>query len=244
MKKKTVFISGSSKGIGFNLAKKFLENEYEVLINGSNLKNLKKASLALDNCNYYLADLTDETKIKSLRDKLIKQKKKIDILICNYGDSDKLKTHIDLNYAYKSNFFSTTNLIFSLKKLFNKKFSNIICFSSICGKYVIPEAPIGYSLAKSSINHFVKLINYHPEFKNIKVNSIALGNVMFKGSLWEKKIKKNQKQTLKFIKKNVPNNKFVTIDDIYTLCSFLINKNNQSLTGSTIVLDNGQNKSF
>ena len=244
MKKKTVFISGSTRGIGFNLAKKFIEDEYEVLINGSNLKNLKKASSKLGNCKYYLADLTDEIQIKSLRNKLKKQKKKLDILICNYGHSKKSKTDLNFDYAYKTNFFSTTNLIFGLKKLFNKKYMDIICISSICGKYVIPGAPIGYSLAKSSLNHFVKLINFHPDFSNIKINSIALGNVMFKGSLWEKKIKKNKKETLEFIKKNVPNKKFISINDIYELCSLLVNKKNKSLTGSTIVLDNGQNRSF
>lgn len=247
MKKKTIFISGSSRGIGFYLAKKFIEDKkekYEVIINGSNLKNLKKASSLLENCKYYLADLTNEKKIRQLKNKLKKQKKTIDILICNYGESNKIKTHLDLSYAYKTNFFSTTNLIFNFKELLNKKNSNIICISSICGKYVIPEAPIGYSLAKSSINHFVKLINHQSEFSNVKINSIAIGNVMFKGSLWEKKLKKDKKKTSDFIKNNVPNNSFVTIDDIYTLCSLLVNKNNKALTGSTIVLDNGQSKSF
>ena len=244
MKKKTVFISGSSRGIGYYLAQEFLKDQYEVLINGSNLNNLKKASSELGNCSYYLADLTNENKIKSLSKKLMKQKKTIDILICNYGESNKLKTHTDLLYAYKTNFFSTTNLIFNFKKLLYKNYSNIICISSICGKYVIPEAPIGYSLAKSSINHFVKLINYHHEYKNVNINSLALGNVMFKGSLWERKIKIDRKQTLDHIKKNVPNNNFVKIEDIYSVCSLLINKKNKSLTGSTIVLDNGQNKSF
>ena len=42
--KKTIFISGSSRGIGFGLAEKFKKIGYDVLLNSKNLKNLKKAS--------------------------------------------------------------------------------------------------------------------------------------------------------------------------------------------------------
>ena len=42
---KTVFITGSSSGIGFHLARLFKESNYEVIINGRNLKKLKKLQL-------------------------------------------------------------------------------------------------------------------------------------------------------------------------------------------------------
>ena len=54
---KKIFISGSSKGIGFGLAKRFNEIGYEVLINSNNIKNLKTASKKLGNCDYYLGDV-------------------------------------------------------------------------------------------------------------------------------------------------------------------------------------------
>ena len=52
-RKKTIFISASSSGIGFNIAKSYLSVGYKVIINGRNLSKLKKASLALKNCDYY-----------------------------------------------------------------------------------------------------------------------------------------------------------------------------------------------
>ena len=41
MKIKTVFITASSSGIGFFLAKRYLDNNYKVIINGRNKKNYK-----------------------------------------------------------------------------------------------------------------------------------------------------------------------------------------------------------
>jgi len=64
-KKKTVFISASSSGIGYYLAKKYKALNYNVVINGTNKSKLKEVSSKLV-CDYFLGDLTQEKKIKSL----------------------------------------------------------------------------------------------------------------------------------------------------------------------------------
>ena len=72
-KKKTIFISASSSGIGYYLAKGYKSLGYNVIINGKNLSKLKKASVSLDKCNYFLGDLTDKKKIKALIKKIKKK---------------------------------------------------------------------------------------------------------------------------------------------------------------------------
>ena len=42
-KKKTVFISASSSGIGYHLAKKYKSIGYNVIINGRSVSKLKKS---------------------------------------------------------------------------------------------------------------------------------------------------------------------------------------------------------
>ena len=44
MTKKRIFITGSSRGIGYGLAKMFISSGHEVIINSNNIKNLKLAS--------------------------------------------------------------------------------------------------------------------------------------------------------------------------------------------------------
>ena len=107
IKKKTVFITGSSSGIGFGLAKNFLHNGYEVIICSSNLNKLKKSSKALNDCFYVKADLTREKDIKLAIRKIKAKFKKIDVLVCNYGNSDFKKNNLDFNHSFNNNFFST-----------------------------------------------------------------------------------------------------------------------------------------
>jgi NAD(P)-dependent dehydrogenase (short-subunit alcohol dehydrogenase family) len=242
-KKKTVFISASSSGIGFHLAEKYKAFGYNVIINGTNRLKLKKASSIL-NCDYFLGDLANIKKIKLLIKKLKKKYKYIDILICNLGNSKFNKNNTDYYHAFKYNFFSTTSLVESSKSILKKSQSKIICISSICGTESIQGAPIGYSIAKSALNFYIKLISKELAKDKISINGIVPGNIFFKGSTWDLKIQKDSKKTKNYIKQNVPLNKFGSIDDIFQVCKILSQNKSGYITGSLFKLDGGQTKSF
>ena len=76
------------------------------------------------------------------------------------------------------------------------------------------------------------------------INSIALGNIFFEGSLWQKKLNSNPRKTKKYINNFVPNKKFGKIEDINEICNFLINQKNNYTTGSTFIIDGGQTRKF
>ena len=242
MKKKVVFISGSSRGIGFFIANKLYQDGFDVIINGSNPKRLKQSSKKLGNCKYYLGDVTNKTSIKTIFNKMNKKKIKLDVLICNYGNSKKSKNDEDIDFAFKNNFFSATNTIQIFQNILNNN-AKIICISSICGIEIIKGAPLGYSVAKSALNSFVK---FYADYLGEKgsINSIALGNIFFEGSLWQKKLDSNPRKTKKYINNFVPNKKFGKIEDINEICNFLINQKNNYTTGSTFIIDGGQTRKF
>ena len=66
IQKKVIFISGSSSGIGFHLAKLFQQLGYIVLINGHNKKRLNLASSLLNNCPSYFGDITDRKVVEKI----------------------------------------------------------------------------------------------------------------------------------------------------------------------------------
>ncbi len=241
--KKVIFITGSSSGIGFGLAKNFLEIGYDVIICSKNLKKLKKASKLLNDCFYVQADLSNEKSTKKAILKLKTKFKKIDFLICNYGNSDFKKNNLDFDFSFKNNFFSTVNTVNYCTPILKNNVGRIVCISSICGTELIPGAPIGYSVAKSALINYVKSISFLLSKKQISINSIAPGNIYFKGSTWEKKMKKNKRKVKQLINDSVPMKRFGSIEEIFDLCLFLCSKKNFS-TGATFILDGGQTKSF
>ena len=242
-KKKTIFISASSSGIGYLLAEKYKSLGYNLIINGTNKSKLKRASLTL-NCDYFLGDLTDQKKINLLIKKIKKIYNYIDVLICNLGSSNFKKNNKDYHNAFKYNFYSSTNLVENSNRILKKGKSKIICISSICGLESIEGAPIGYSIAKSALNFYIKLISKDLAKNEITINGIVPGNIFFKGSTWDKKMQDNSKKTKKYIKSNVPLNKFGSVSDIFAICKMLSEDNNKFITGSLFKLDGGQTKSI
>ena len=242
--KKVAFITGSSRGLGYEIAKKLLKENFLVIINSNNLKSLKKSSNYSKNLHFINGDIRTKKENSKIFKQIKSKYKKIDLLICNYGNSDYKKNHLDLEYAITGNLLATHNSIQNSIKLLKNYNSKIICISSICGIEYIEGAPFGYSIAKSALNTMVKLYANLFAEKGISVNAIVPGNMDFKGSLWRKKLKKNRSKTKKYIKKNVPINKFGSIDDIFLLIKAIISNKTQYLTGSILISDGGQTKKF
>ena len=245
--KKNILITGSSKGIGFAIAKKFSENGQNVILNGRNLKNLIKAQKKIERSFIERGDLSNEKECKKIINNIIKKHKKLDVLVCNIGNgSPRYNKNNYMNWIsyFNDNFFSAVNIIEQSKKYLAKTNGSIICISSICGVETIKNAPVEYSVAKSALNSYVKLISIPLGSKKIKINAIAPGNILFKGSVWEKKLILNKRKTLKYIKENVSLNRLGVTDDISELCLYLSSSKSNFITGSIFIVDGGQTKKF
>tara|TARA_A100001015_G_C15036506_1_gene736595 strand:- start:3283 stop:4011 length:729 start_codon:yes stop_codon:yes gene_type:complete len=242
MKIKTVFITASSSGIGFYLAKRYLDNNYKVIINGRNKKKLINASNNLNGCDFILSDMTSIKNIKSTITKIKKKYKSIDLLIANLGNGDYKKNNKNFSNALNYNLLSTINLVENSKKILKSK-SKIICVSSICGVEIIKGAPIGYSVSKAALNFYVKSISRELVKFGISINAVLPGNIMFENSTWDKKMKLNKINTKKYIKENVPTNSFGSTDDIFEICH-MISESSGFINGSLIRVDGGQTQSI
>jgi NAD(P)-dependent dehydrogenase (short-subunit alcohol dehydrogenase family) len=141
---------------------------------------------------------------------------------------------------FNQNFYSATNAIESSKKKLIQNKGSIICISSICGNELIKGAPITYSTAKAALNFYLKSLSHYLSFLGVRINIISLGNILFKGSIWDKHLRKDKKKTKDIIKKTVPLNKFGTIEDVTSIVSYLVSDKSKFVTGSNFVIDGGQ----
>ena len=111
MKKQTIIITGASSGIGFGIAKYFLERGDNVVINSSDISKLNKAFEELgasENIALVAGNVSDKNTGIKLVEKAIEKFGSADVLVNNAGismralfkdtDIQVLKSLMDVNF--------------------------------------------------------------------------------------------------------------------------------------------------
>jgi|TARA_B100001758_G_scaffold238660_1_gene242088 3-oxoacyl-[acyl-carrier protein] reductase len=241
-----VFVSGSSQGIGRGILEAFLNEGCLVVSNARNEEFLTESIHNLENCFSVIGDVSDPEQANEIVTKAVNLIGGIDILICNVGNGTSVEpgkeSYKEWQRMFGVNFFSTTNLVEAATKELKKSKGVILCISSICGLEVIPGAPVTYSVAKAALNAYIRGISRPLAENGVRINGIAPGNILFPGSVWEKKMEDNSLLVKKMLKQNVPLNKMGTVDDVANLALWLSSPVSEFVTGAVFNSDGGQTR--
>ena len=177
---KNIIITGTSRGIGFELAQIFANNGYQVLALSRNSKPLE--TLNQKNITTLSVDLSNENDLKKITAFVSSQWKTVDILINNAGKLinkpfEELTTS-DFIEVYKVNVFAVAELTKQLVP-FLKKGSHVVNISSIGGVQGSMKFPglAAYSSSKGALLTLTELLAEEYKERQIAFNALALGAV-------------------------------------------------------------------
>ena len=177
---KNVIITGTSRGIGFELAKQFAENGHQVLALSRNTKPLQEFNHK--NITVISVDLSVNSDLEKVTDFIKKKWKHVDILINNAGKLiNKPFTDLssdDFLEVYKVNVFAVAELT-KLMIPFMAKGSHVVTVSSMGGVQGSLKFPglAAYSSAKGAVITLSELLAEEFKEKQIAFNVLALGAV-------------------------------------------------------------------
>lgn len=173
---KTILITGASKGIGFALANKFLQNGFKVI---GTSRSGKIDGIENENFEVLQLDLSEFKNIELLKKEINKKGTKIDILINNAGIGPDLDTEKPQEKTFKLTFdvnvigttFLTESLIENIKNG-----GKIINISSQMGSIELCSRvdSVAYRMSKTALNMYSKILSIRLSEK-IKVASIHPG---------------------------------------------------------------------
>ena len=245
LKDKRALITGSSRGIGLEIANLFVAKGAKVVANSRNQKELDEIFDEEPNIHGVAGDVTDKNEAENLISRAIDRLNGLDIIVCNVGSGKSLapgKENVsEWHRVFSINFYSAINVIEAFKANITDGCS-IICITSICGNEAIPGAPICYSSAKAALNNYVNLASRPFAKLGIRINAISPGNIIFEGSVWQQKMYDNPEITMQTLNREVPMSKFGTPADVAEAVVWLASDHSKFVTGTILTVDGGQTR--
>ncbi|WP_276382125.1 SDR family oxidoreductase [Flavobacterium sp. H4147] len=176
---KNIIVTGTSRGIGYELALKFAEAGHRVLAIS---RKIPQALLEHQNVTCLSVDLADETALSQVESFLSSTWKKVDAVVHNAG-ALLLKpftetTQADFESIYKVNVFAVANLT-RICIPYLEKGSHVVTISSIGGvRGSLKFAGLAaYSSSKGAVITLTELLAEEYKEKGISFNVLALGSV-------------------------------------------------------------------
>ena len=243
---KSVLVTGSSRGIGRAIGEAFLAEGSQVAFNGRNLSELEivVASHSSGKAIAICGDVSKPDQASEVIKQTLEAYGQLDILICNVGNGRSAppgaETHAEWLRVFEQNLWTTTNMVEASNEALAQTQGAIVCISSICGQEVIDGAPITYSVAKAALNAYVRGIARPLGKDGIRINAIAPGNILFDGSIWQRKLLENPVSVEQMLIRDVALAKLGTPKDVATMALWLASPTSSFCTGSIFVADGGQ----
>jgi len=183
MKGKVAYITGGSKGIGFGVAKKLVEEGMRVAISGRTLKTVQQASEYLGNTDNVLALQSDVTILDSEKaaiEKILATWGQIDVVLANAGvghfaavdEMSDEQWHSMINTNLNGVFHTLKAAVAALKK--SKGY--YITLASLAGTNFFASGA-GYNATKFGVVGFTQAAMLDLRKYDIKVSTIMPGSV-------------------------------------------------------------------
>ena len=237
---RTAIITGGAQGFGLAMTERFLQSGANVIIWDFDKLAVEKAEKKLNNSKLSssIIDVTNFDQVSSQVEKLTKDKK-IDIFINNAGIAGQNTTVWDYPLEeWKKVLDLNLNAVFYCLKAITphmvaNNYGRIVNISSIAGKEGNPNAS-AYSTSKAGVIGLTKSLGKELANKNIAVNAVTPAAA--KTRIFDQMTKEH----IDYMLSKIPRNRFVLVEELASLVTWLVSEENSYTTGAVFDLSGGR----
>jgi NAD(P)-dependent dehydrogenase (short-subunit alcohol dehydrogenase family) len=237
---RTAIVTGGAQGFGLAMTKRLLESGASVIIWDLDKAAVEETMKKLNNPKLFstIINVTDFDQVNTEVEKVIKNKK-IDIFINNAGIAGKNTTVWDYPVdEWKKVLELNLNAVFYCLKaitphMIKNNYGRIVNIASIAGKEGNPNAS-AYSTSKAGVIGLTKSLGKELANKNIAVNAVTPAAA--KTRIFDQMTKEH----IDYMLSKIPRNRFVLVEELASLVTWLVSEENSYTTGAVFDLSGGR----
>jgi NAD(P)-dependent dehydrogenase (short-subunit alcohol dehydrogenase family) len=244
--KKVAIVTGGGSGLGFAIAKKFIENGITTIIVGRNEEKLNEAKAQLGElCFAKPCDVSDLKAVPAFVQSILQAFGQIDILVNNAGINQK-KAFTEVTDEDFQNILTTNvTAVFTLsrevvKHMLTRETGCIINISSMAAQYGLPKV-IAYTASKTAIDGMTRAMAVELSPNGIRVNAIAPGFIY--SAMTEKALNSDPERKAKVFGRT-PMGHMGQPEDIGNAALYLASDAAKYVTGVVLPIDGGNSIGF
>jgi NAD(P)-dependent dehydrogenase (short-subunit alcohol dehydrogenase family) len=244
---KIAIVTGGGTGLGFGIAKAFIESDIEkVVITGRREEVLKDACHKLsEKAEYIVNDVTDLDSLPGLVDEVETRFGPIDILVNNAGINQKKITLEVTDLEFNKIIQTNLNSVFALsrvvcEKMIERKQGSIINIISMAALYGIPRVA-AYTASKSGVLGLTRALAVDFSPHGVRVNAIAPGFIT--SPMHEKAFNADSERKRRVLERT-PMQRFGTAEDVALAAVYLASEASKFVTGISLPVDGGNSIGF
>lgn len=237
---KVAIVTGGTRGIGYEIVRKFLKNGAKVVLFGSRQETVDKAisSLKEESAAYEVfglfPNLNSEEDVRQAFEKVVNEYGKIDILVNNAGMSSSTPFDKHTMEEYDKIMDLNVRAVYICSRVavdyMKEMGGSIINTSSMVSIYGQPSG-VMYPASKFAVNGITKSLARELGKYNIRVNAVAPG-------ITETDMVKNlPEEMIEPLIKTIPLGRIGTPDDIANAFLFLASDMASYITGEILSVD-------
>jgi len=237
---RTAIVTGGAQGFGLAMTKNFLKSGAEVIIWDLDKSATAEIIKKMDNpkLSATIIDVTNFEQVSTEVEKITKNNK-IDIFINNAGIAGKNTTVWDYPIEeWKKVLELNLNAVFYCLKaitphMIKSNYGRIVNIASIAGKEGNPNAS-AYSVSKAGVIGLTKSLGKELANKNIAVNTVTPAAA--KTRIFDQMTKEH----IDYMLSKIPRNRFVLVEELASLVTWLASEENSYTTGAVFDLSGGR----
>ena len=238
---KVAIVTGGSQGFGLAIVKRFLDSGAKVIIWDIDEEESKKTIDTINSGNliFQKVNITDYKSIEKNLSEVEEKFDKIDIFINNAGIAGPIARLEDYpNDQWKKVIETNLYSVFYCCKavvpyMIKNNYGRIVNIASIAGKEGNPNAS-AYSSSKAGVIGLTKALGKELALKNISVNCVTPAAA--KTKIFDQVTQEH----IEYMLSKIPRNKFVKVEELSSLVTWLASEENSFATGAIYDLSGGR----
>lgn len=249
------FIAGATRGIGLAIAEAFAREGVHVIVTGRTAETLSAAVERLKRTSSdaqvlgVTGDMTKEDDIRRAYETGLETFGSVGSIVGNVGNGSGplgwRLTPTDWSNAFTTNLMANTTLAaVVLPTMTLRRTTGSLTFVASIAGFEALSAPLPYGVAKAALVTAAKGLARSLGSEGIRVNAVAPGNIFFPGGAWARKREAAPDAVDAYIRTEVPMQRFGQPEEVADAVVFLASKRATFITGSCLVVDGGQTRSY